>query len=57
MKLCELVSEPDVLVILVNYELNARLVIKLTLSVCAIRQAEVPFWALNLSHPLRGCFD
>lgn len=31
MKLCELVSEPDVLVILVNYELNARLVIKLTL--------------------------
>ena len=29
----------------------------LTLSVRAIRQAEAPFWALNPSHPLRGCFD
>ena len=57
MKLCELVSEPEVLVILVNYELNARLVIKLTLSVRAIHQAELLFWALNPSHPLRGCFD
>ena len=29
----------------------------LTLFFRNIRQAEVPFWALNPSHPLRVCFD